>query len=137
MFYKKAQNPGPSQGIRITEADQTVPDQSLSLAEILRRFTRHEVLPVGHKGQYGSEVLMDPENDSDLNVDVEKLRHADLTEKQDYRNNVRDHLEQWKREEDEREAKAKREKAERIAQKKAAREQSSEPPKQHDPKGSI
>lgn len=137
MVYKKAQNPGPSQGIRITEADQTVPDQSLSLAEILRRFTRHEVLPVGHKGQYGSEVLMDPESDSELNIDVEKLRHADLTEKAEYRSTVREKIQEFEREEDARKEREAKEKAERIAKKKAAQAQSSEPPKQHDPKGSI
>lgn len=84
MIFKKASIPRPSVGHRITEKSQVLPDQSLTLQEILTRFVRHEALPVGHDYAYGSEN-MDPESDSPLNVDLEKLKFADLTEKDDYK----------------------------------------------------
>lgn len=62
-----------------------VPDQSLSLREILKRFTRHEALPIGSNTHYGSDGSIDPESDSEFNIDVEKARYWDLTEKDDFK----------------------------------------------------
>lgn len=79
---------GPHKGIKITEPDQVVPDQSLSLKEILTRFVRHEALPVGQRVAYGSEGSLDPESDSPLNIDQEKARYMDLTEKDEFKEMV-------------------------------------------------
>lgn len=46
----------------------TVPSQSMSLAEILKRFTRKESLPVEKDGVY-----------EDRFGDLEKLKHEDIT----------------------------------------------------------
>lgn len=83
MKFKGFSIPSPSVGIVISEPDQTVPSQALSLKEILHRFVRNEALPVAHQGKYGSDVI-DPESDSELNVDLEKLKYADLTEKAEF-----------------------------------------------------
>lgn len=48
---------------------KTVPSQSLSLREIIRRFVRHESLPVHKDGVY-----------EDRMGDLEKLSNADITE---------------------------------------------------------
>lgn len=85
MIFKKSSIPQPSRGYRIKEKDQVVPDQSMSLKEILTRFTRSEPLPVGHNGSYGSDSGIDPESDSPFNIDLEKARHMDLTEKDDFK----------------------------------------------------
>lgn len=116
MRYVKSSIPMPSLGIRITEPTQVVPDQSLSLKEILHRFVRQEALPVSHQGQYGSEI-MDPEVDNPLNVDLEKLRYADLTEKDEYKEATK----QVQREYDAQE-KAKADKARKEAQEKAEKD---------------
>lgn len=59
---------------------QTVPNQSMSLKEILRRFTRRESLPIEKQGVY-----------EDRFIDLEKVQWMDLTEQKEYR----DELEQW------------------------------------------
>lgn len=48
--------------------EQTLPSQSLSLREIIRRFVRHESLPVHKEGFY-----------EDRMGDLEKLSNADIT----------------------------------------------------------
>lgn len=49
---------------------QTVPNQSLSLREIVKRFVRRESLPISKDGVYESRF-----------GDLEKLTHADITTK--------------------------------------------------------
>lgn len=61
--------------------DMVVPDQGMSLREILDRFVRNEPLPVDMGGQFGNEDLDNP-----LNIDLEKMARADLTDKADYYN---------------------------------------------------
>lgn len=97
MKFKGLAIPPVSKGIRITEPDQVVPDQSLTLRDILTRFVRREALPVAHQGVYGSEGSIDPESDSPFNVDQEKLRHADLTVKDEFRELVAEHEREYKR----------------------------------------
>lgn len=46
----------------------TLPNQNLTLREIIKRFTRHEQLPVAHQGVYIENM-----------GDLEKLAKADLT----------------------------------------------------------
>lgn len=48
----------------------TVPNQSLSLREIVKRFVRRESLPISKEGLYETRF-----------GDLEKLSHADITEK--------------------------------------------------------
>lgn len=51
---------------------ETVPDQAMSLHEIIRRFTRGESLPIEHRGVYETRF-----------PDLEKLRDADIFERQE------------------------------------------------------
>lgn len=53
--------------------DCTVPDQSMTLQEILDRFTRGEVLPIGKTVQYH-------ESEDDL----EKVSHLDLVDRAEF-----------------------------------------------------
>lgn len=48
---------------------EVVPNQSMSLKEILRRFVKREALPVAREGMY-----------EDRFGDLEKLKNADITE---------------------------------------------------------
>lgn len=89
MKFKKSSIPTPDVGISyLGVIDQVVPDQSLKLQDILQRFVRKEALPVGHPSRYGSDGEIDPESDSPFNIDQEKARHWDLTEKQEFRDEV-------------------------------------------------
>lgn len=86
--YKGVAWPSPTPGEKRKGKKEVVPDQSLSLKEILRRFVRNEALPVGHKAVYGSDGEIDPESDSQFNIDQEKAKHWDLTEKDEFREEV-------------------------------------------------
>lgn len=82
MKYKKFAIPQPSLGEDYTNVPViVVPDQSLSLKDILERFTRDESLPIGQETNYGENE----DDDNPLHVDLEKLAVADLTEKAEYR----------------------------------------------------
>lgn len=64
--------PKPSPGKDFSKIpDVTVPDQSISLAEMIRRFTRNEPLPVGQKVFY-----------MDTKYDLEKVAKMDLVDKE-------------------------------------------------------
>lgn len=78
-FKRAYPDDGKSYDLVITEEYQVVPDQSLSLQEILDRFVRNEELPVDMGGEYGDE-----DDDNPLNVDLEKLKDADLVDKAEY-----------------------------------------------------
>lgn len=81
MKYKKSSIPEPSLGEDYSnEVDQVVPDQSMSLDEILTRFVRGEALPVGMDVQEGDEDA-DP---TLSNVDLEKLANSDLVDKAEF-----------------------------------------------------
>lgn len=73
MKFKSIAIPGPSMGVKITGKKIVVPDQSLSLQEILDRFTRGEPLEIGRDVQYH-------ESDDDL----EKMSHLDPVDKAEY-----------------------------------------------------
>lgn len=51
---------------------QTIPNQSLTIRQILQRYVRHEPLPLAHDGLY-----------EDRFGDLEKISHADITEQMD------------------------------------------------------
>lgn len=82
MKFKKSAIPEPSKGVDYRKVkDEVVPDQGMSLKEILERYTRGEALPVGHDTQYGDS----PDDDNPLDVDVEKIATMDLTEKDEFK----------------------------------------------------
>lgn len=75
MKFKSIASPEPSVGFRTRDKKLTVPNQALSLEEILSRFTRGEPLEIGREGaQY----------DDDGSEDLEKLSHKDLVDKEEY-----------------------------------------------------
>lgn len=64
---------------------QTVPNQSMSLAEIVRRFIRREPLPVSHEGFYESRF-----------GDLEKLSKADIVEQMSKVDELKAHIKAFK-----------------------------------------
>lgn len=62
----------------------TVPNQSLSLQEIVKRFVRREPLPLTKEGIY-----------EDRFGDLEKLKHADITEQLDRAKELQDQIANW------------------------------------------
>lgn len=122
MKFKKLAIPEPSEGIDYSdEVSLVIPDQSLSLEEILQRFTRGEELPVGFEGVF----------DEETEDDLEKLGRADLVDKYEYSQKMQEIQKEFEaqekaREKAEREAEEKRQQAEldkkiRIAAKKLAK----------------
>lgn len=108
--------PKPTVGYRITEKPQVVPDQSLSLEEILRRFTRGEALPLGKDTFAGED-----EEEHDMQYDLEKLKHADLTIRDEVKAKAEEVIATRKKEEaerDKRKAEAKKKKDAEAYQKK-------------------
>lgn len=73
MEFKSRSCPGMSVGIKVEGEELVVPNQALSLRQILDRFTRQQALPIGKDGNYD-------EGEDDL----EKLRHMDLVDKEEY-----------------------------------------------------
>lgn len=74
--FKSVAFPGPSKGLVITDVKQVQPDQSMSLEEILTRFTRNEALPIGKETFYDDD-------DSMSDIDLEKVTSMDLVDKQE------------------------------------------------------
>lgn len=78
MQYKKESLPKEAPGTSFTDqVSLVVPDHSMSLKEILTRFTRNETLPIAHPAQDGEEGILE-------DTDLEKLKYADLVEKDEY-----------------------------------------------------
>jgi len=101
MEFKSNAIPMPALGVSYKGQKKiVVPDQSLSLKEILTRFTRGEAVPVGHAVTH----------DEDTDVDLEKMRYADLVDRAEYV----DSLKEVKRKFEEQEAKKKKAEAERA-----------------------
>lgn len=72
MIFKSTSIPKPSLGKDFTKIPKiTVPDQSLSLQEILERFTRGETQAIGNPVYY-----------MDTQYDLEKVAKMDLVDKQ-------------------------------------------------------
>lgn len=77
MEFKSTSIPTPSEGVIFNEKDDMViPDQGLSLKEILERFTRGETLELGKQTWYEPDL----DEDSESLIDYDKLRGLDLTE---------------------------------------------------------
>lgn len=73
MKFKSIASPTPTEGVKVNAKKAVVPNQSMSLREILERFTRGEKLPVGQEGTY-----------DDGPEDLEKMGHADLVDKMEF-----------------------------------------------------
>lgn len=105
MNYKSYALPSPSIGVAISGKKIVVPNQSLSIEEILQRFTRNEALPIGQEVQYH-------ESDDDL----EKISHMDLVDKAEYAETLKETQRVYKKQEA---VKAKAEKDRLLAEAKA------------------
>lgn len=73
MKFKSKAHPEPYKGSDLGGKKITVPDQSMSLKEILQRFVRGEPVPVGRDVQYH-------ESEDDL----EKIAHEDLVDQAEF-----------------------------------------------------
>lgn len=73
MKFKSIASPAPSAGLVVVGKKIVVPNQAMSLQEILERFTRNEQLPIGKDAQYH-------ESEDDL----EKVVHMDLVDREEY-----------------------------------------------------
>lgn len=93
----------------------TVPNQAMSLHEILTRFTRGEEIPVGQPVAY-SEVDDIAES---LNVDIEKIKYYDLVDRAEFSEKLNDVVDRFKKQETRKKQKADREAAD-AAEKLAA-----------------
>lgn len=89
----------------------TVPDQALSLQDIIDRFTRKEPLPVGHSVSWGDDIDID----SPLAVDLEKLLKSDIVDQKEHADRWKEITDRYKVEDQERN----RKKAVAAAKKKA------------------
>lgn len=104
MKYKKTSIPNPSLGVDYSkEVDQVVPDQSMSLQEILARFTRGEPVPVGHETSEGIQEH-----------DLEKLKHADLVDKAEYKEKLEEIKTKYEKQEAAKAKKQKQKEAEEL-----------------------
>ena len=111
MKWRSISRPDPAPGQTITEPSIVQPNQSMSLQEILERFTRGEELAVGKDVQYH-------ESDDDL----EKVANMDLVDKQEFAEKLAETQRKYAAQEKRRE-KAERDKIVAEAAKKLADEQ--------------
>lgn len=74
MRYLSISCPTPAKGQSDFGPKQVVPNQALSLQEILERFTRGEAVSVGKPYSY----------DEDVDVDLEKVKNLDLVDREEY-----------------------------------------------------
>lgn len=110
LTFKKSSTPAPSVGEDYSnEIDQVVPDQNMSLEEILTRFTRGETLPVGFDVQEG-----DADSDNPLNIDLEKIANSDLVDKEEFINKLRQVQQEYEKQEAEKAAALKAKKEEEF-----------------------
>lgn len=120
MKFKSISVGGNSQGMTITAKKQVVPNQSMSLQEILERFTRGEALAIGR----GTPEYHESEDD------LEKLKNSDLVDRQEYLDKLKatqgNYAKQEKRKEAARLKKLEEEERAKIAAKLAAEK---DPPK--------
>lgn len=98
MKFKSICSPSMDPGIRISGKKAVVPDQAMSLQEILTRFTRNEQLPIGKNAQY-----------DDGDHDLEKVQHGDLVDRAEFVEEMREIHKSYDRQEKAK-AKAAREK---------------------------
>lgn len=99
------------------------PNQSMSLEEILERFTRGEALPIGQQSAY--------DETDDIGVDLEKIAKADLVDKEEFHDSLeltkRKYAQQEKNKKAEAEKKAKADYDKKIADEVEAKIKGSQP----------
>lgn len=127
MKFKSIANPTASKGVSFKGHKKlVVPDQSMTLEEILRRFTRGESLEIGR----------DPVFDEEGEDDLEKVQHMDLVERQEYVNRLKQTRVDFEKQEKRRAATEKKRldklavdklAADKLAAEKAAEKQSKNP----------
>lgn len=101
MQFKSIATPAPSLGVDYSnEDDLLVPDQSMSLATILERFTRGESVMAG-------KDVFDFEDEDENDIDFDKLKSLDLTEQRDLLDNSKKVQEDYGKQEFARKEKAK------------------------------
>lgn len=96
MNYKSYAVPVVSIGTVVNGKKLVVPNQAMSLHEILERFTRNEQLPIGKDVQYH-------ESDDDL----EKISHLDMVDRAEYVEKLVETQQVYKRQEAKKEKAAK------------------------------
>lgn len=107
MKFKSSASPAPYPGKKKFGKKLTAPDQSMSLKEILTRFTRNEALPIGKDVEYGDE------GDEDL----EKISGMDLTEQAEIIEKQKAIRERFVKQEKDRIKQLEKEEREKIAEK--------------------
>lgn len=110
MKYKSIATPAPSVGHRFTSKKAVVPNMSMSLEEILRRFTRGEKLPIGNDGNF-----------DDGDDDLEKISHMDLVDREEFTEKLRQTRKAWEHQEREKQ-KAEKARLDKMAVEKIAAE---------------
>lgn len=108
--YKQSARPMADKGISFKGVPNIlVPDQGMSLNDILKRFTRGEAVPVGQPVHY--------EDAGDrFDIDVEKMQFADMTERAEFSKKLQEVRDEYDRQMKEK-AKADKAKAEAEAKK--------------------
>lgn len=121
MKYKSIANPKPTPGVVFKGEKLVVPNQAISLQEILERFTRNEALPIGKE-----PVFHESEDD------LEKISKADLVDKAEFSQKLIDTQKKYEKQEKARKKKIEEEERAKIAAELAAKEKAkgSEPPAQ-------
>lgn len=123
--FKAIAWPPPSEGKSFKGVELlTQPDQSMSLQEIIERFTRGEPQAIGKKVEFDG----DPDMENPLNVDLEKLLKKDRVDRDEYFEQVNTFAREARKQQAEIERKKKqaafdkavREQAAKLAEKKAA-----------------
>lgn len=111
MKYKNTAIPAPWEGVSFEGIpDEVVPDQSMSLQEIIERFTRGEPVAVGKEGHYGDDDV-----DTDESYDASKMASADLVDQAEFIEAQKEIVKAWERQE------AKKKAAEKKAADEAAK----------------
>lgn len=106
MKFVSVASPKPAIGCKTGGIKLTVPNQAMSLEEILERFVRGEPVNVGKDPVY-----------DDGDEDLEKLSHMDLVDKAEYVERLKDTQKAYKKQEaDKVKAEKERLKAEAIAE---------------------
>lgn len=83
LSFKQKAIPNPSDGLDLSGEELiTVPDQSLSLQEILDRFTRKESLPIANDGLYEND------NDEVGETDLGKFHAMDIVDQYSHIENM-------------------------------------------------
>lgn len=108
MKFKSIAIPEPSEGFRITAKKAVVPNMSMSLEEILRRFTRGEKLAIGNDGNF-----------DDGDDDLEKISHMDMVDREEFADKLKHTRQAWEKQEKQKQ-KAEKERLDKLAVEKIA-----------------